>query len=191
MVVYTTLKDFEVLLKLLTSRVRAKLLRFFLTEPKSGYYIRELERKIGEDAKNISRELTNLEEIEFLKSEKRGNLRFFTVKEDFLFYPELKALFLKSSGPSGLFRDTLLPIKDLEAAFLKEAPPSDAESSGSLKLLFIGKPDLSVLNDSINSLMSKTGLDISYRCYGHDEFEQRRGMEDAFVIEVCSGKKIL
>lgn len=184
------MENFEILNRLLTSRIRAKLLRFFLTMPISSYYIRELERKTGEEAKNISRELANLEEIEFLESEKRGNQKFYTVKEQFLFYPELKALFLKSSGPIGIFREKLLSIKNLEAAYLKELPPAGREGEAALKLLVIGRPDLSVLNDSVNSLMKKTGSDISYRCFSREEFEERRRMGDSFAAELCSGKKI-
>ena len=63
------IEDFEVLHRLLTSRIRTKLLQFFLTMPKSSFYIRELERKTG-DAKNVSRELTNLKEIGFDRSGK-------------------------------------------------------------------------------------------------------------------------
>jgi len=185
------MEDFEVLHKMFTSRIRTKLLQFFLTMPKSSYYIRELERKTGEDAKNVSRELTNLEEIGFLRSEKRGNQKFYTVKEDFLFYPELKALFLKSSGPTGHFREMLLNIGGFEAAFLKEVTPVDVEDSRSVKLLIIGRPDLSVLNDSINSLMNRTGFDINYRCYSQEEFEERQRMDDAYLVEVTSGKRII
>ena len=185
------MEDFVVLNRLFTSRVRTKLLHFFLTRPISSYYIRELERKTGEDAKNVSRELTNLEEIGFLRSEKRGNQRFYTIREDFLIYPELKALFLKSSGPTGHFREMLFNLEGLEAVFLKEVQPVGAGSSGSFKLLFVGRPDLSVLNEAVNSLMNKTGFDISYRCYGQKEFEERLRMDDAYVIESASGKRII
>ena len=64
------MEDFEVLHRMFTSRIRTKLLQFFLTMPKMSYYIRELERKTGEDAKNVCRELTNLEEIGFVRSGK-------------------------------------------------------------------------------------------------------------------------
>jgi predicted transcriptional regulator with HTH domain len=185
------MEDFEVLRRMFTSRIRTKLLHFFLTMPKSSYYIRELERKTGEDAKNVSRELTNLEEIGFLRSEKRGNQKFYTAREDFLIYPELKALFLKSSGPTGYFREMLFNIEGLETAYLKEVQPVGAESSSSFKLLFVGRPDLSVLNEAINSLMDKTGFDISYRCYSQEEFEERQRMEDEYVIEGTSGKRII
>lgn len=99
--------DLDILGRLFSSRVRTKLLHFFLTMPDSSYFIRELERKIGEDAKNISRELNNLENIGLLRSEKRGLQKFYSIKADFLFYSELKAVFLKASGLEGLFKDVI------------------------------------------------------------------------------------
>jgi hypothetical protein len=158
--------------------------------PEKSYFIRELERKIGEDAKNISRELLNLEKIGFVKNEKRGNQKFYAVREDFLFYPELKALFLKSSGLMRPFKDVLTKISGVERAFLKEIPYLEAGSSGLIKLVIIGNPDMTVLNETINTLIDKIGREIIYRCYDNEEFEERRRMEDAFIIEAVSGKKI-
>ena len=77
--------DFKILHSLFSSRVRTKLLHFFFTMPDSSYFIRELERKIGEDAKNISRELNNLEDIGFLWSEKRGLQKFYSIKRGVIY----------------------------------------------------------------------------------------------------------
>lgn len=176
--------------RLFTSRIRTKLLQFFLNMPESSFYIRELERKINEDAKNISRELTNLEEIEFVKSEKRGNLKFYTANKAFLFYPELRALFLKSFGPSRLFREKFLNIDSLEAVFWKEVPAAEEGRAREIKLVLIGKPDMTIVNDTINSLMAVTGFDISYRCFDREEFEERQKMGDASVNDAMSGERI-
>ena len=128
--------DFEVLGRLFSSRVRTKLLKFFLTMPESGYFIRELERKIGEDAKNISRELNNLENIGFLKGEKRGIQKFYSTKKDFLFYSELKSVFLKSSGREEIFRTSLIQLDGIEKVFMKELPSTENDKSAQIKLIF-------------------------------------------------------
>lgn len=185
------MEDFEVLNRLFTSRIRTKLLKFLLTMPESSYFVRELERKIGEDAKNISRELQNLEQIGLLTSEKRGNQKFYAVKETFLYFPELKALFLKSSGLHGLFRETLSGLFGVERVFMKEIASADEESLGLIKLVVVGRPDTAVLNDAVNSLMDKINRDIVYRCYNGEEFEERWRMEDPYIIEVAAGEKIL
>ncbi len=183
--------DFATLCRLFSSRVRTKLLKFFLTMPESSYFIRELERKIGEDAKNISRELNNLENIGLLRSEKRGLQKFYSTKTDFLFYSELKAVFLKSSGLEGLFRDIVVQLEGIEQVFMKEFPSPEDEESAQIKLIFVGKPDMAILNNTVNDLMKKSGREVIYRCYSLEEFDERQRMDDSYILEVSSGEKII
>jgi len=159
--------------------------------PESSYYIRELERKIGEDAKNISRELNNLENIGFLRSEKRGLQKFYSTKADFLFYSELMAVFLKSSGLEGLFRDVIGRVDGIEKVFMKELPSSEDDESQQIKLIFVGQPDMAILNNAVNDLIKKSGREIIYRCYSLEEFDERLRMDDSYILEVSDGIKLL
>ncbi len=183
--------DFETLNRLFSSRVRTKLLQFFLTMPESSYFIRELGRKIGEDAKNISRELNNLENIGLLRSEKRGLQKFYSTQTDFLFYSELKAVFLKSSGLEGLFRDAFVQLEGLEKVFMKEFPSSEDEGAALIKLIFVGKPDTAVLNDTVNDLIKRSSREVIYRCYSLEEFDERQRMDDSYILDVSAGEKII
>ena len=47
--------------KLFSSKVRIELLSTFFLHPEKSFYLRELERITGEDYKNISVELKNLD----------------------------------------------------------------------------------------------------------------------------------
>jgi len=183
--------DFKILHSLFSSRVRTKLLHFFLTMPDSSYFIRELERKIGEDAKNISRELNNLEDIGFLWSEKRGLQKFYSIKTDFLFYSELKAVFLKASGLERLFREVIVQMEGIEKVFMKEPSASKNDESQQIKLLIVGRPDLAILNNTVNDLIEKSGREIIYRCYTQKEFDDRLRMDDAYILEVSGGIELL
>ncbi len=183
--------DFGILCRLFSSRVRTKLLKFFLTMPESSYFIRELERKIGEDAKNISRELNNLENIGLLRSEKRGLQKFYSAKRDFLFYSELKAVFLKSSGLEGLFRDVIIQLDGIEKVFMKEFLSSEDEESAQIKLIFVGKPDMAILNNAVNDLIKRSSREVIYRCYSLEEFDERQRMDDSYILEVSAGEKII
>lgn len=182
--------DFEVLNRLFTSRIRTKLLKFFCLKPDSSHYIRELERKIEEDAKNISRELQNLEEIGFLGSERRGNLKLFSVRKDFRYKAELESLFQKSSGLKELLKEELFKHEGIKGLMLKEFHQAE-EDTGGIKLVIIGHPDRALLNESVNILMKKTGLDIDYRSYTRQEFEERKRMGDDYILEVANGEEIL
>jgi len=65
--------------KLFTSKTRVKLLTLFIMNPGREMYIREIARTTRENINSIRRELTNLEGIGLLKSERRGNLKYYYV----------------------------------------------------------------------------------------------------------------
>jgi predicted transcriptional regulator len=82
--------------RLFTSKARVKILAQFLTQPDTSLYIRQLARLIGEDLKNVSIELRNLEGLGLLQARKEGPLKYYSVNSDFPFYPELKSIFFKA-----------------------------------------------------------------------------------------------
>ena len=59
----------------LGSRLKTKLLGWFLSHLDESFFIRQREQSIDEDSKNISRELKRLEQMGIVQSEKRLNPR--------------------------------------------------------------------------------------------------------------------
>lgn len=86
-----------------TSILRVKLLRLFSAEPEARFYIREAARKIGEEAKNVHRELKNLEALGLLRSETHGHQKYYFIDAEFPLAPDIQGLLLKSR--SGLSAD--------------------------------------------------------------------------------------
>lgn len=94
------MNSYDTLKCLFTSKIRIKLLDIFLRTSGGRFYVRELGRVLGEEAKNVSRELKNLEALGLLKSQIQGNLKFYSVDEYFLLYPELRSIISKTTGLS-------------------------------------------------------------------------------------------
>jgi predicted nucleotidyltransferase len=186
------MKNFEILDRLFSSKLRIKLLDVFLSSPDARFYIRELERKIKEEAKNVSRELKNLEGLGLLISEKQGNLKYYSVNENFFLYPELKAVIFKTTGVQGLLKEALERLKGIETAFIYGTYATGKESESSdVDIMIIGKPDLTELNEVISDLEEKLNREINYMCFDQEEFKERRKAGDAFINEVLSGEKIM
>ena len=57
----------------MVSRVRAKLIKIFLSTPTEMYYVRELTRAAKEEINAVRRELARMTERGMVKNEKRGN----------------------------------------------------------------------------------------------------------------------
>ena len=68
--------------KLFTSKTRVKLL--IMMNPGREMYVREIARNTEENINAIRRELANLEGIGLLKSERRGNSRYYAVNKKML-----------------------------------------------------------------------------------------------------------
>ena len=186
------MKNYEIINRLFSSKLRIKLLDAFLSSPDARFYIRELERKIREEAKNVSRELKNLEGLGLLISEKQGNLKYYSVNENFFLYPELKAIIFKTTGVQGLLKEALERLKGIETAFIYGTYATGKESESSdVDIMIIGKPDLTELNEVISNLEEKLNREINYMCFDQEEFKERRKAGDAFINEVLSGEKIM
>ena len=186
------MKNFEIIRRLFSSKIRIKLLDIFLSLPNARFYIRELERKINEEAKNISRELQNLETLGLLISEKHGNRRFYSLNENFFLYPELKGIIFKTTGVLGLLKEAVAKLKGIEAAFIygSYATGKEVESSD-VDLMIIGKPDLTELNEVISGLEDKLNREINYMCFDREEYEERKKTKDAFISGVLSDEKMM
>ncbi len=186
------MKNFEIINRLFSSKLRTKLLDVFLSLSDARFYIRELERKIKEEAKNVSRELKNLEALGLLISEKQGNLKYYSVNENFFLYPELKAIIFKTTGVQGILKEALKRLKGIETAFIYGTYATGKESESSdVDIMVIGKPDLTELNEVISNLEEKLNREINYMCFDQEEFKERRKAGDAFINDVLSGEKIM
>jgi len=185
------MQNHEILERLFASKLRVKLLDAFLSTPDASFYVRELSRKVKEDATNISRELRNLEAAGLLVSELRGNQKYYSASEDFFLYSELKAIIFKTTGVQGLLGKILQELSGIEAAFIygsyatgKEAPHSDID------ILIIGRPNLRELGTKMDELEEQLSREVNYTCFDRREFEDRKKRGDPFLAEVLSERKI-
>jgi len=125
---------------LLTSKVRIELLSTFFLHDERDFYVRELERITGEDYKNITLELSNLEGIGLLRSRKEGNLKYYGLNKEFLLYEELKSIIAKTRGAAPALKEVLLRQKDIDFAFIYGSLASgENRAKSDIDLMVIGK----------------------------------------------------
>jgi predicted nucleotidyltransferase/predicted transcriptional regulator with HTH domain len=186
------MKNHEILGRLFSSKLRVKLLDSFLSAPAASFYVRELSRKIREDATNVSRELRNLEAAGLLMSELRGKQKYYSVSADYFLYPELKAIIFKTIGVLGLIRNVLQGLSGIEAAFIYGSYATGKEESHSdIDVLIIGKPNMRELGTKMDNLEDKLSREINFSCFDRGEFEDRKRRGDSFLSEILSEPKIM
>jgi len=178
--------------KLLSSKVRIELLNTFFLHPEKSFYLRELERITGEDYKNVSTELKNLESIGLLTSSKSGNLKYFHVNPKFLIYSELKSIFFKVRGAPGLLKQVLSERTDIEYAFIYGSFAAGAENDKSdIDLMVVGKIPLENLLKRLREPEEALGREINPSLFPLSEMKQRLKDRDPFIDRVMAEPKIM
>ena len=149
------------------------------------FYVRELTRATKEEINAVRRELEHLQKAGLLKSEKRGNRLYYSVKTSFSIYPELSNLVSKSSGLGRLVLKNRSKLGFVKFAFVSQkltrGLPRDPEE---VDLMLIGKiimPQVAIIVKSAEKLLN---TEINYSCMTEDEFKYRMNHQDPFIIKV-------
>ncbi len=178
--------------RLFSSRVRVEILSTFLLNPERERYVREVARITGEDYKNVSRELRNLEEIGLLSSRNEGNLKFFGINKGFVVYDELKSIFMKTKGAVRVLKEAVSKEKDIDYAFLygsfamgTERPESDID------VMVIGGISLEGVLALLRGPEETLSREINASLYDLQEVQRRIEDRDPFITEVLRGSKIM
>jgi predicted nucleotidyltransferase len=178
--------------KLFSSKVRIELLSAFFLHPEKSVYIRELERITGEDYKNISTELRNLESIGLLTSSKSGNLKYFHVNPGFLIYSELKSIFFKVRGAPALLKQVFSDDRDIEYAFIYGSLAGGTENDRSdIDLMVVGEMSLEDLLKRLREPEKLLGRDINPSLFQIQEIKQRMKDQDPFIGRLIAEPKIM
>lgn len=181
-----------VLTKLFSSRVRVELLALLFLNPDRGMYAREIARAAGEDFKSVSRELRNLEDMGMVASRKEGNLKYYTLRRDFLLFDELNSLIFKTRGAAGALRDAFAGVKGIDCAFIYGSIASGTYTGKSdIDLMVVGDIRLEDLLKVIKGPEEALGREINPSLYSAREFKARSKKKDPFITRVLREPKIM
>ncbi|HOX96227.1 MAG TPA: hypothetical protein PLI45_02505 [Candidatus Woesebacteria bacterium] len=176
---------------LIISKVRVKLLKIFLSDSKNMFYVRELTRQTKEEINAVRRELDHLQKAGLLKSEKRGNRLYYSVKTSFSLYPELSNLVAKSSGLGKLVLKNRSKLGFVKYAFVSQKLARGLERNPEdVDLMLVGKiimPQVAILVKTAEKMLD---TEINYSCMTEDEFKYRKNHQDPFIIKVLLQPRI-
>lgn len=177
---------------LLRSRVADKLIAYFMKYPEREVYLREVSRDIQEPASAVQRELEKLESFGLVGSKRRGNHKFFKVREEFPLLPELRSLFIKTEGSVDYLKEKLSNTRGVQLAFAYGEFATDSGANVSeVYLVIIGSPDYLDLEKQIKEMQVKLGRRIFYTHYSPSEFKQLLEAKDPALSKAINGEKII
>lgn len=190
------------LAKLFGSHSRVKILKLFLLNPQQKFYIREVARSLKLQLNSVYRELSNLEEIGLIASREapaeeaqapRGGKqerKYYQVREDFVFYQELKSLLIKSEILYEKdFSDKLKKIGPVKLLLLTGFFVNDNDAQ--IDLFVVGSFPKSRLTKIVSDLETELVKQVNYSAMSEEEFNYRREIADVFIYKILDGPKLV
>jgi len=176
---------------LIGSKTRVALLTLFLLNPGKKYYIREISRNLKIDVDPIRKELSNLESIGLLQSERQGNQKYYWADESFFIFEDLQKLVLKTEGIAKILTEQFARSGEIEILFIYGSfAAGKAHAKSDIDLFVVGE----VSDDDLISMVTETerhlGREINYTLLRRNELIQRIQNKDPFIVNVIREPKV-
>jgi DNA-binding transcriptional ArsR family regulator len=176
---------------LITSKSRIEVLTWFVSHPGERFHYLQLDRLLASSRASLQRELKRLEDGGLLRSTKEGNIRFYSIDQDYPLYPELKSIIFKTAGLADFLRDSLHEIGIVEVALIYGSVAKNVEDMASdVDLLVIGDIDMDALHEALDAAEQRTGREVNPTVYSREEWSGRAKTGRAFATDVLEGTKI-
>lgn len=177
----------EVLDFIFGSRIKARLLRFFLMNTDKEYDIQEISRKNMFKNSQVRSVLNEFKKNKFVLERKKGGKKTYLINQRFPFFVELRSLFIKSNVyPECSSLSKIKGIGDVKLALISGIFLNYPKSKADI-VLVVNNLSRSKLNNLMNNLEAEVGREISYVLMNSEEFKYRMDMLDRFLLDFLEG----
>ncbi|TAK97074.1 hypothetical protein EPO05_00210 [Patescibacteria group bacterium] len=173
----------EVLEYLFGSRVKTRLLRFFLLNPEGEFSVSELVLKNILNRAAVQRELRGLKKIKFVIERSRQNKKYYLLNTKFPFYPELRGLIVKSNVyPQCRSLGKLKEIGDVKLALISGVFLNYPKSKVDM-IMVVDNLNRTKLKNLMTNLEAEIGKEVRFVVVTGEEFKYRMNMLDRFLMD--------
>lgn len=177
--------------QLFISKVRIKAIKYFVTHPDESIHLRGAVRELNEEINAVRRELTRLESIKMLTSERKANRKYFTMNTDFAYFEELRAMVFKSFGLGAEIVKDAKKLGEVRFAVLT-SQFIEGENPEGLDLILVGDGiDMQLIDSIVTKEEKQIGRHINYTVLSERDFEQHKRRRDAFISQVLSSDRVM
>ena len=182
-----------ILVDIIISRVRVKMLSLFLSHPGTIFHVRDIVRKIDEEINAVRRELAHMEKAGMVSKEARANRLFYTFRKDYPLYFELIELIGKTNGLGWDIQKQKAKLGKIKFAMLSGRFLRGLKKKGStdVDLLVVGTVVLPELSQIVKLEETKRGSELNYTVMTEEEFLFRKRRRDPFVISILTGSRVM
>ena len=178
------------LVDIVSSRVKAVLLRLLFGLAPNDLHLRELVRRSGLSLGTIQQELRRLTKAGLVLARKDGNRVYYRANLEHPAYPELHSLVLKTDGLVGALQPAL-DVPDVDIAFVfGSIARGEASATSDLDLMVIGSLGLRRLSSLTAGMAERLGREINPHVMTSREFAERRSRREHFVTSVWKSPRL-
>lgn len=175
----------------LKSELTKKLLNYFFINPRDTLYINELSRKLNLDKRNLVKKLKELEKNGILKSETRGNLKFYSMNGSYPLYEEYKKIVLKTIGLEDKLKTIMEGVAGVKEAYIYgSCAKNKLDAHSDIDLLVVGNHKITVLQKKLSNLQREIDREINSVSMDELEFKKRIKKKDPFVLNILKSEHI-
>ena len=178
--------------ELFGSKLRAKLIGWFMIHSDERYFVRQITSLIEEDATNVSRELARLARLGILESSREGRQKYYRANRSSPFFAELRGLAVKTFGVRDVVRARLRSLSSrIDAAFIFGSFAEGRETVRSdIDVAIIGEVSFGEVCDALRPAHEIIGREINPTVYPLKEFAAKLKSGHHFLASVLKAEKI-
>ncbi len=177
----------------IVSKVRVKLLKSLLENPKEMYHVRGLVRRTSEEINAVRRELSRMEEGGMVKKEARGNRLYYWFNFEYPYFQELLQMVSKATGLGLSIRKNRGKIGKLSFVMFSGefVRHEERKVPDQVDVLIVGDIVLPELANIIRQEETKRKMEVNYTPMTKEEFEFRKSRRDPFILGILSGTRVM
>jgi hypothetical protein len=180
-----------------------KLLKVFVLNQNEKFYLRQLARDLKMQVNSVRRELENLQSFGLLIADEHRDLptqedqernktdkKYYHVDQDFVLFPEIKSLVVKSQIlSSNEFVQKLKNACSPKVLILSGTLANNSKSQ--TDILLVGRFNREKIIPLISELEEDLGRELNYTIMDYREYRYRVDIADFFIYNIIHGKKIV
>ena len=175
---------------LLSSRVKAEVLRLLFGVEARELHVRELERQSGLSVSTVRQELKRFAGLGLVVARPDGNRTYYRAQTEHPLFPDLRNVVLKTTGLVDVLR-TALEGPGIQLVFVfGSVAEENAKARSDVDLLVIGTIGLRKLSRRLAQAAAALGREIDPHVLSASEFARRRRARDHFLTMVLAGPRL-
>ena len=178
------------LAELLSSRVKAEILRLLFGVQDQELHVREIERQSGLTDATVRQELKRLVRLGLIEARRDGNRIYYHAQKQHPLFFDIHNLVLKTTGLVEVLRNALAH-DDIRVAFVFGSVANSTEKAHSdVDLMVIGSIGLRQLTKLLSGVSGQVGRELNPHIMAVEEFKKRRKTRDHFLTTVLATPRL-